>query len=97
MNIYGNDTGIIQVSFQDLASQRLPRIIEIKHKLDHGDILNEFDIECISEALHDARSLFPYLDRHPEYEMLASKVIHFYKEITDEALVNQKMSKHRIR
>lgn len=88
----GNDTGIMLVILQCFERQRLPRVIEIKQRLDLGYLLNEFEIECISEALHETRSLLPYLDRHPEYMPLASRVIHYYKEITDEALANEQLS-----
>ncbi len=85
-----NDTGILQVILQRLEEQRLPRMTDIKNNLDQGISLNEFDIEYLSEALHDARMLIPYLERHPEYEPLFAKVIHFYKLITDEALQTAK-------
>ena len=55
-----------------------------------GSTLNEFDIEFLSEALHDVRVLLPYIDRHPEYEALISKVFHYYKSITEEALSNER-------
>lgn len=88
MNI--DDTGIIQAILECFQKQRLPRVMEIKQKLDRGDTLNEFDIEYLSEAIHDNCGFIPYLGRHPEYESLVAKVIHYYKAITDEALSNEK-------
>jgi hypothetical protein len=90
MTIEDNDTGIICVVLQHIGRQCLPRVIEIKEKLDQGETLNEFEIEYLSEALHDTRCLLPYLERHSEYMPLAIKVIHYYKLITDEALANEK-------
>ena len=84
------DTGVILVLLESFEKQRLPRIIEIKLKLDYGDIINEFELEYLSEALHDARMLLPYLDRHPEYQPLVAKIIHYYKLVVDEALANEK-------
>ncbi len=84
------DTGIILVLLKGFEKQRLPRIIEIKLKLDYGETINEFELEYLSEALHDARMLLPYLERHPEYKPLLAKVIHFYKTVVDEALANEK-------
>ncbi len=89
MNIQNEETGIIQVVLERFEKQRLPRMIEIKQQLDQGKTLSEFDIEYLSEAIHDARVLLPYLNRHPEYETLVSSVIHYYKLITDEALANE--------
>jgi len=90
MNMNIDDTGIIQAILECFQKQRLPRVMEIKQKLDRGDTLNEFDIEYLSEAIHDNCGFIPYLGRHPEYESLVAKVIHYYKAITDEALSNEK-------
>lgn len=90
MDLNKHDTGIIQVLLERFEHHRLPRIIEIKARLDDGNILNEFEIEYLREALHDAEMLLPFMDRHPEYEPLVCKVIHYYKLITDEALDNEK-------
>ncbi len=92
MSIEKDDAGLAQVLLERFEKQRLPRISEIKQQLDKGNKLNEFDIEYLSEALHDARTLLPYLDRHPEYQALLSSVFHYYKLITDEALDNEKNS-----
>lgn len=88
LNLRINDTGIILVVLQNLEKQCLPRVVEIKQRLDDGAILNEFEIEYLSCALHNTQSFMPYLGRHPEYEPLFSKVIHYYKSVTDEALDN---------
>lgn len=84
-----NDTGVILVMIQRFERQRLPRIIKIKERLDDGNRLTEFEIEYMSEALQDARSLLPYLDRHQEYKPLFARVIHYYKVIADKALANE--------
>jgi len=84
-----DDTGIIQVILERFEKQRLPRMIEIKQRLDDGNKLNEFELEYLSEAVHDARALLPFLERHPEYEPLLSRVFHYYKIISDEALDNE--------
>jgi len=89
MNIQDDDTGVIQTLLERFEKHRLPRITEIKQRLDQGNTLSDFDIEYLSEAIHDAKVLLPYLNRHPEYEALVSSVIHYYKLITDEALANE--------
>ena len=60
MTIVNNDTGVICVVLQRLARQCLPRVIEIKERFDQGHTLNEFEIEFLSEALHDTSYLLPY-------------------------------------
>ena len=86
-----HDTGIIIVLLQRFEKQRLPRIVAMEQRLNNGDNLSEFDIAYLSESLHDARKLLPYLDRHQEYRPLFAKVMHYYKEITDTAVSNEKL------
>jgi len=86
-----HDTGIIIVLLQRFEKQRLPLIVEMELRLENGDNLSEFDIDYLSDALHDARKILPYLDRHQEYRPLLAKVMHYYKEITDTALSNEKL------
>lgn len=90
MSLQVNDTGIIQVILERFEKQRLPRMIEIKQRLDDGNTINEFELEYLSEAIHDARAILPLLERHPEYEPLLSRVFHYYKIICDQALNNEK-------
>ncbi len=90
MNKKIEDTGIILVVLERSEKQRLPRFMGIKLKFDQGKTINEFDIEYISEAMHDARMLFPYMDRHPEYKPLIARVIHYYKLVIDDAVANEK-------
>lgn len=84
------ETGIILVVLERFEKQRLPWFNDVKTKLDSGGHLNEFDIEMMSEALHDIRSLFPYLDKHTEFEPVMSQVIHYYKTIIDLAVTNER-------
>ena len=84
------DTGVILALLESFKKQRLPRVIDIKLRLDYGEVINEFELEYLSEALHDARILFLYLDRHPEYRPLVAKIIHYYKVVIDEALANER-------
>jgi len=90
MNQEDDDIGIMMVVIHRFETQSLPRMIEIKQKLDQGGLLNDTDIEFLDRTVHNAKLLFPYLERHPEYEPLFAKVMHYYKTITDMALANEK-------
>ena len=89
MDIQSFDTGVLIVTLVHLERQLLPRVEEIKQKLGDGETLNDSDLVCLSEALHQTQKLTPCLERHPEYEPLVAKVIHYYKTITDEAIKNE--------
>lgn len=84
------DAGLIQVLAARLESQRLPRALSLKEKVDQGDTLDDYDISFLEEAFVDARKAQPLVERHPEWEALATKIIHLYKEITEKALENEK-------
>jgi len=89
MSESSKDAGMIQVLADRLEKQRLPRALDIKEKVDKGGVLDEFDIEFLEQVFEDANTIKPLLDRHPEWQELAARMIHLYKEITETALKNE--------
>lgn len=89
MSDESKDAGLIQVLAQRMETQRLPRVLSLKDKVEQGETLNEFDIHFLEEVFRDARKVMPLVDRHPEWHDLAVKMVHLYKEITDKALKNE--------
>jgi len=87
------DDGLIQVLAERLANQRLPRALSIKEKVDKGEILSDFDITFLEEVFEDAHKILPIVDRHPEWQSLAARVMNLYDDITNLALKNEKAKK----
>ena len=85
-----SDEGVIAVLIERLEKQRLPRLLALEEKVNNGEPLDSFDIEYLENAMADANKAFPLVEKHPEYQSLATKVIGLYKEITDRALENEK-------
>lgn len=83
------DAGLICVLMERFEKQRLPRALSLKEKVDSGSKLDSFDIEFLEEVFSDSNKVKPILDRHPEYQELAAKVIGLYHEITAKALENE--------
>ena len=86
------DLGLIEVFLERLEKQRLPRLLDIQKKVDQGTSLNEPDVDFLENSMQDAKKLIPMIDRIPEYQSLAAKVMALYKDITDKALQIEKSS-----
>ena len=80
------DTGTITVLMERLEKQRLPRILSLKEKVDAGTPLDGLELDFLETVMADARKVLPLIDRHPEYQPLATKLLGLYKEITEKAL-----------
>ena len=84
------DAGLIQVLAEQLETKRLPRALALKEKVDKGEMLEDIDIRFLEQVFQDAQSIGPMVDRHPEWQDLATKMMLLYKEIMDKALENEK-------
>lgn len=84
------DTGILTVLAERLVKQRLPRLELLKARVDKGETLTDYDIRFLKEALGDAQGNRALIERHPELQELAGRLLHLYKEIMDKAVENEK-------
>ena len=84
------DKGVIAALLQRFESQRLPRALSLKKKVDAGETLGSLDLSFIEEVLQDAKQIEPMLDDHPEYAQLVSKAYALYRDIVEKSLQNEK-------
>ena len=84
-----DDAGVAAAIIERMETQRLPRALELKAKVDKGDVLDDFDIDFLDRVFADTNELRPLLARHPEYQELAARVINLYHDITAKALANE--------
>lgn len=84
------ETGILVVLMERLEKQRLPRILSLKEKVDSGKKLDDADLDYLEKMLKDAKKALPIIDRHPEYQVLATKLVELYNHITEKALQQEK-------
>ena len=92
MTISEQDAGLIEVLVERLEQQRLPRALDLLAMVDRGERLSDLDISFLEEALQDASDVKPFFDQHPEWQDLAGRVVHLYKEITTQALENEQQA-----
>ena len=84
-----NDAALIQVLVERIEKIRLPIALELKEKVDRGELLNDIDIEYLEEVLGDVEQVKPLIDRHPEWQELAARMTGLYNDITTRALENE--------
>ena len=84
------ETGILVALMERLEKQRLPRILSLKEKVDGGTPLDDRDLDFLEKVMKDAKKAIPFIDKYPEYQLLATKLMALYNEITDKALELEK-------
>jgi hypothetical protein len=83
------DTGTIEAILQRLNDFRLPRLLELKGRVDSGETLTEYDLEFLEHVLEDGHYIQGLIDRHPEVQPLAAQVIALYHHIVAKGLENE--------
>ena len=87
-----DELGTIYALIERFEKQRLPRLLELKKRVDKGEVFSESDIRFMYEVTLDAQRSKRLIDRHPEWQEFCAEVIHFYEEIVEKALENEKKS-----
>ncbi|MCG8425743.1 MAG: hypothetical protein MI754_00105 [Chromatiales bacterium] len=87
-----DDDGVIIVLLERFAKQRLPRALRLKRRVDKGEKLSEADLAFLKEVLEELGQMKPLMDKHPEYQKLAVRVLRLYREIIEQALENEQDS-----
>ena len=85
-----NEDGVILALIKRFERQRLPRLRELRQKVDRGEVLGSRDIEFLSMVIHDAQHSKHLIDKHPEWQSFCAYVVHLHETITERALQNQK-------
>jgi hypothetical protein len=84
------DVKVLTVLATRLVEQRLPRLMLLKAQVDRGEALIDYDINFLKQALADAQGNAALIERHPEVQELAGRIVHLYKEIMDKAVEIEK-------
>ena len=92
MTMSMKDLGIVQVMLQKLNEQRLPHALDMKKRVDKGELLTDYDQEFLQEVAEEVRFIPALLERLPQFKSLAAQVFALFEHITAKGLENEKAS-----
>jgi hypothetical protein len=90
MTAPSKEDGVILALIERFEKQRLPRLRELKEKIEAGELLSDGDLEFLDTVIHDAQQSKALIDKHPEWQAFCAEVVHLYETITEKALNNEK-------
>ena len=86
MNQAERDEGLLEVLVDRLNEQRLPRLLALQKQVYDNKALDNYDLEFLEMAIHDANTTQPLIERHPEYQKLTMEIIALYNDILKQDL-----------
>lgn len=82
------DKAIIYTLIERFNTQRLPCALEMKKRLDRGEVLDDYDHKTLDDILEVINKIRPLIDRNPEYEQLFTKIVNLWVNIIEQAIKN---------
>ena len=90
MSETSNGEAVIVTLIQRFEKQRLPRLKQLREKVDGGEKLSDMDIDFLDMVIRDAQQSKHLIDQYPKWHDFCAMVVHLYETITEKALENEK-------
>ena len=90
MNDNSKELGVLSVLIDRFAKHRLPRMLEIKKRVDAGESLDSRELKFLETVGSDTLKNLPRIASHPELKSLLAKSLDLYHEIIRKAMENEK-------
>lgn len=84
------DKGVAQVLLMRLESQRLPRALKLKEKVDRGERLSDFDLQFLKRVTQEGQQARTLAAKLPQYQEVVNRMAALYDEITRKGAENEK-------
>ena len=89
MSEISKQSGVVTVLANRMTEERLPKALELKARIDKGEVLNELDLNFLEQVLNDANAILPLARDDARVAELAGRMMTLYREITAKALANE--------
>jgi hypothetical protein len=81
--------GITTVTLKRFESEVLPRLLELKNKVDQGELINERDIDFLKNFLKRLAQDKYGVDQHPEWQSFYAQLVDLSNEIIAKGVENE--------
>ena len=92
MNDTSKELGVLSALIDRFTHRRLPRMLEIKKRVDAGECLEGHELEFLEVVGSDTLKNLPKVAAHPELKELLGKALNLYHEIVAKAMENEQKS-----
>lgn len=84
-----HDQELLRALLEQHEKHTMPRMMDIKYKLEAGEKLNDVELNFLHDVFADIQRIEPLIHRHPEYQVLFSRTVDLCKEISVRAADNE--------